>query len=66
MSTSRPGRERQNEERAWGFRVGGISEGLGAFGAGGISKGLAGWAPSRNTVSLRACEGGGKKGKTKS
>ena len=51
MLRGRLGWGRRNEERAWGFGAGGISEGLRAFGVGGISKGLGAWAPSRNAVS---------------
>ena len=65
VPTSRPGRGRRNEEGTWGFGAGGISEGFGAFQAGGISKELMAWAPSRNAVSLRACEGRGKKDKNR-
>ena len=63
MLADRPGWRRRNEEGAWSFEVGGISEGLRAFGARRISKGLGAWALSRNAVSSRACKGEGKKGK---
>ena len=48
---------------AWGFGVGGISEGLGAFRIGGISKGLGAWTPSKNIVSSLAWLKEEKKGK---